>query len=127
MNKPKLYIIIRSDLWDNNPGKMMAQAAHAQALFDLYDTTLFPDQYFDWCHDGKDNIGFGPTVVLSATWEQMCDIQERIIHRGMVEDPSYPWRNWYGDAFETSETTAMWAFVWEDSEFEYMSQYPLHP
>jgi len=34
--EPTLYIIMRSDLQDMNPGKGMAQAAHAQADFDSY-------------------------------------------------------------------------------------------
>ena len=37
--EPRLYIVMRRDLWDMNPGKGMAQAAHAQSDFDAH---LFP-------------------------------------------------------------------------------------
>lgn len=126
MTEPRLYIIMRRDLWDNNPGKMMAQAAHAQALFDLYDKSDILEEYCVWRGDGTDNAGFGPTVVLDATWEQMCDIETRIPCSGMVVDPTYPWRNWYGEYFTSSETTCMWAFVWEEKDIEYLKQYKLH-
>lgn len=125
--EPRLYIVARSDLWHNNPGKMMAQAAHAQALFDLYDKGDFLQEYAEWRGDGPDCIGFGPTIVLKATWEEMCDIEENIAHTGMVVDPTYPWQNWYGETFHSAETTCMWAFVWKETEFDYMKKYPLHP
>lgn len=66
------------------------------------------------------------TVVLSATLEQMYEIQENITHTGMVTDPTYPWKNWYGETFVSEEITCMWAFVWQENEFSYMKNYPLH-
>lgn len=126
--EPRLYIVMREDLWDMNPGKGMAQAAHAQALFDLYDhghCGIF-DLYSTWRGDGKNCLGFGVTLVLSAEWESMCDIQESVEHSGMVVDPTYPWRNHYGKTFTTAETTCMWVFPATKDEVEYMQQFPLH-
>jgi len=125
--EPRLYIVMREDLWDMNPGKGMAQAAHAQADFDTYTENHYKDGDFrsahiQWCEDRN----FGVTLVLSAEWESMCDIQESVEHSGMVVDPTYPWRNYYGKTFTTAETTCMWVFPVTDKEIEYMRQFTLH-
>ena len=125
---PKLYIIMREDLYDNSPGKMMAQSAHAQADFDAYVETryasddAFRTAHLTWCEDRN----FGVTLVLSATLNQMQEIRTKVKHSDLTVDPTYPWRNWYGKVFTSNEVTCMWAFVWEDAELEYMRQYDLH-
>jgi len=126
--EPRLYIIMREDIQDMNPGKAVAQGCHAQALFDLYnhgDNGIL-EPYCAWRGDGEDCLGFGVTLVLSALWEQMCDIEDCVKHTGMVVDPTYPWRNYYGKTFTTAETTCMWAFPTTEQEFEYMHQFDLH-
>jgi len=105
-NSSTLYIIMREDLPDLNPGKGMAQAAHAQALFtqgmlDHYD-------YEDWC--GKD--GFGRTLVVIDTLENIKHVTDNVLdgHAGIVVDPTYPYRNYHGNLFTTSTETCGWFF-----------------
>lgn len=130
--EPKLYIIMREDIQDMNPGKGMAQAAHAQADFDHYvDFRCGPEftQTDDlWVQVSKwrEDRNFGVTLVLSATLDQMTDITRNVMHCDLVTDPTYPWRNYYKQVFTTSEITCMWAFVYDEAELEYMSKYRLH-
>lgn len=44
--EPRLYIVMREDLWDMNPGKGMAQSAHAQADFDAFVENRYTDDNF---------------------------------------------------------------------------------
>ena len=127
MTEPRLYIVMREDLWDNNPGKMMAQSAHAQAEFDTYVENRYTDEEFrsahlQWCEDRN----FGVTLVLSATLDQMHEIRTHIIHSDITVDPTYPYRNWYGKVFTRSEPTCMWAFVYTEEDIEYMREFKLH-
>jgi len=127
MTDPRLYIVMREDIQDMNPGKAVAQGCHAQADFDTHVENRYTDDDFrsahlQWCEDRN----FGVTLVLSALWEQMCDIEDCVKHTGMVVDPTYPWRNYYGKTFTTAETTCMWAFPTTEQEFEYMRQFDLH-
>jgi hypothetical protein len=124
---PRLYIIMREDLQDMNPGKGMAQAAHAQSDFDAYARTKYNHEEFfsaykTWCEERS----FGVTLALSATLEEMHEIDARTVHSDLTVDPSYPWRNWYGKMFTSNEVTCMWAFVWSDEDIEYMKQFKLH-
>lgn len=129
MIEPRLYIIMREDLWDGNPGKMMAQAAHAQALFDAYDFTANDclETYCEWRGDGANCLGFGVTLVLSAPRSEWMDISLGVKHYGYVNDPTYPYRNYYGKVFTESEDTCMWVFATTKEEVEHMKQWPLHP
>lgn len=128
----RLYIVMREDLWDMNPGKGMAQSAHAQADFDAYiDDNCEPEysQYNKlWVNvlEWREDRNFGVTLVLSATLDDMHKIHETITHSGMTVDPTYPYRNWYGKVFTSEEITCMWAFVYEESEIEFMKQWELH-
>jgi hypothetical protein len=124
--EPRLYIVMREDLPDMNPGKGMAQAAHAQADFNAYDQPGIEDDYWKMIKLWQEDRTFGVTLVLSTTLEKMKEIQSTVKHSGLTVDPTYPWRNWYGKLFTTNEVTCMWAFVWEEGELEYMRQYDLH-
>lgn len=90
-----LYILMRNDMESLNPGKAMAQAAHAANQFvqemsnskkeDDIDTLV------DWESDGK---GFGTTIVLEGN---ILEIQDAIelaksvgIVADMVMDETYP-------------------------------------
>jgi hypothetical protein len=131
--KPRLYIIMRRDLWDMNPGKAIAQAAHAQAEFDAYvedrcgpkyiqDDVLWTNVAFYW----REDRNFGTTLVLHKTLETFEKISMNVVHWGYVTDPTYPYRNYYGEVFTRSEVTCMWAFVYTEAEIEYMRQFGLH-
>lgn len=118
---------MREDIQDMNPGKGMAQAAHAHADFDAYvenkyTNDEFREAHLTWCEDRN----FGVTLVLNATLAKMHEIRTHIEHSDLTVDPTYPWRNWYGKVFTSEEVTAMWAFVWKEDELEYMRQFDLH-
>ena len=124
---PRLYIIMREDIADMNPGKGMAQAAHAQADFDTYAESRYTNDEFREAHlSWSEDRTFGVTLVLSATLTEMNNIRTNILHSDLTVDPTYPWKNWYGKMFTSSEVTCMWAFVWTDEELEYMKQFKLH-
>jgi hypothetical protein len=113
-----------------NPGKAMAQAAHAQADFDLYmfaDPTLpkskeIADAVIAWRGDRN----FGTTLVLHEPINTMSKISLNVDLWGFVTDPTYPYRNHYGEVFTRSEVTCMWAFAYTEAELEYMRQWDLH-
>ena len=128
MTEPRLYIVMREDLWDMNPGKGMAQAAHAQADFDVYTENNYTNDAFrsahiTWCEDRN----FGVTLVVNASLKQFEDIEYNTSHAGVVVDPTYPYRNYYGKIFTTWVETCMWVFATTDEEIEYMKQFELYP
>lgn len=128
MTEPRLYIIMREDIADMNPGKAMAQAAHAQAEFDEYcDSEFsindsFAHEYTQW----RDGRAFGTTVVLRAELHKLKELARVIGHSGLVFDPTYPYRNWYGKLFTAEEITCAWAFVYSEQDIEFMQQFALH-
>lgn len=127
--EPKLYIIMRKDIQDMNPGKAMAQAAHAQSDFDSHlfpvdipDALEFQRAVWEWRGDRS----FGVTLVLHEPLEVINQITSVMPHSGVTVDPTYPWRNFYGDLFVSSEVTCAWVFVYTEEEAEYMKQFSLH-
>jgi len=72
--QPTLYIVMFKDVPDMNPGKGMAQAAHAQAEFDIYvlNNSGTRNRNLDEAHQrwtGINNV-FGRTIILSA-WSDL--------------------------------------------------------
>lgn len=133
--QPTLYIIMRSDIPDLTPGKGMAQAAHAQADFDAKMHAIatnpdFPDRseilmdYGEWTGD----YNFGRTIVVSATKEKIREIVVRGTVAGTTIDPTYPWRNYYGETFLTEEVTCGWLFVSDavEGDINLVKDLPLH-
>ena len=129
VSDPRLYIIMREDLWDMNPGKAMAQAAHAQAEFDAYQSSLVNqdgDVFWQAMSAWREDREFGITLVLSAPKNEWMDIASGVEHCGYVVDPTYPYRNHYGKVFTVSEDTCMWVFATTQEEIEHMQQWNLH-
>ena len=127
--EPRLYIVMREDLWDMNPGKGMAQAAHAQADFSAYQSSLVNrdgDEFWRAMSVWREDREFGTTLVLHEPMDTMSKISMNVAHWGFVTDPTYPYRNYYGKVFVRSEVTCMWAFVYTEQEVEYMRQWRLH-
>lgn len=125
--EPRLYIVMREDLWDMNPGKGMAQAAHAQANFDEYTEDHYTDDLFRNAHLAwSEDRAFGTTLVLSVPSDQWPNIQVNVEHYGVVHDLTYPYRNWYGQTFVMHTHTCMWVFAITDAEIEHMKQWKLH-
>jgi len=127
--EPRLYIVMRRDLWDMNPGKGMAQAAHAQADFGAYQSSLVNkdgDEFWRAMSAWREDREFGTTLVLHETLDTFGKISMNVAHWGYVTDPTYPYRNHYGEVFTKSEVTCMWVFVYTEEELEYMRQWRLH-
>lgn len=142
--EPVLYIIMRKDIADMNPGKACAQAAHAQAQFTSTfeaikrynspaDESLL-NFYEKWAGDR----GFGTTVVLEGTKidiEYITDASNQVGRwADYVIDPTYPYRNYYGELFTAPELTCGWVFYWDKNEHDpdlekvgsYIKSLPLH-
>lgn len=129
---PKLYIIMRRDIQDMNPGKAMAQAAHAQADFLAWVGSLDPVQHqavlvdvINW----REDRSFGVTLVMHETEDTIRTIVDRTDFSGLTFDPTYPWRNFYGEVFTSHELTSSWVFVCDSSKPEdelLMSTFNLH-
>lgn len=93
---------MRNDLDSLNPGKAMAQAAHAQSVLDFHmmqqeDRSITKQLYNEWkSEEGR----FGTTIVLGASIEQIEQLHERIdqidcqgITIKRMIDPTYPIRD----------------------------------
>ena len=128
---PTLYCLMREDLQDLNPGKGMAQAMHAQADFDQWVDDHPGSEYMPYIAEWKEGRSFGRTLVLEANIEQIlanmvADTGHPI---GVTVDPTYPWRNFYGKVFLTSEVTCAWVFVCDltpQEIFDKLGQLSLH-
>lgn len=89
---PILYILMRTDLTSMNPGKAVAQGAHAANQF-AYFMDPKDAMYIMW----KDATfaGFGTTITLSVNEAQLNAVDALIRNAkfgvsGIVHDPSYP-------------------------------------
>lgn len=136
--EPTLYIIMRSDIPDMNPGKGFAQAAHANGDFDGWvsrlddtdpvylksDMRLVRGYIVQW----KEGRNFGRTLSLSATREEIINLVSDTPFGGLTIDPTYPWRNFYGDLFLSNEVTCGWLFVCDLNPLdkEAASKFSLH-
>ena len=95
MEYPILYILMRTDMDSMNPGKGMAQAAHAANQFACRaEQTTHIGFYKEWAHYN----GFGTTVVLgvdseASLAEQIADASANGFLAEEVRDPSYPVRD----------------------------------
>jgi peptidyl-tRNA hydrolase len=92
-NNPVLYILMRTDLASMNPGKAVAQGAHAANQF-VYELQLREkeDVYYEW--EKSTEKGFGTTICLSVDEAMMNKIVEFAVEAGyiagIVHDPTYP-------------------------------------
>ena len=132
--EPRLYIIMRKDLPLMNPGKAIAQGAHAQAVFSkrMFETMNSDDHWHNRRRElmvawQKQADEFGTTIVLHEPIATMEAIKQNVSFASMIVDPTYPMVNHYGDFFTQAQITCMWAFPFVEHEFEYMKQFPLHP
>lgn len=101
MTQPTLYILMRTDMTSLNPGKAMAQAAHAANAFHAAATDgEYPLAGFDdWLGlQYAQPYNFGTTIVLAVTTER--ELREVIdgasedgFEAGIIVDPSYPVRD----------------------------------
>lgn len=108
MSDPILYILMSNDLSSLNPGKACAQAAHAGNHMantiekDIYHESPIVNNYKKWLEQGS---GFGTTIVLGSSREQMLFVIRSLIEEknsetfvsptksilyNMIIDPTYP-------------------------------------
>jgi peptidyl-tRNA hydrolase len=94
---PVQYILMRSDLDSMNPGKAMAQAAHASTVMTraFENTPSMPqyDDYVEWVKATKQ--GFGTCIVLDGKNDAVLDYVTREairtgIYAQIIHDPTYP-------------------------------------
>lgn len=132
--EPILYIIMRSDIPDMNPGKLAAQAAHVASDFEHWVKHIEsqPDQYSELLYQiaewRKGAISCGTTICLSATKDEILETIRITDFSGGFVDPTYPWKNWYGTLFLTEELTGSWFFVCDENEkdLELLKKFNLH-
>jgi len=113
----RLYILIRSDIYQMNPGKLGAQAAHAATKF-VFDALDNDDQEVNtqmlhWRQQAGG--GFGTKITLAATEAEihatMQQLNEYGLQTGLVIDPTYPFTNYFGEFFTAEELTAGYVFA----------------
>lgn len=97
----KLYILMRDDLESLNPGKAMAQAAHAANMAQTLAKLLMPEKWAQWSGDRC----FGTTIVLASDIERIESLEifhnnnymlytnEQKLIAGSIKDPTYPLRD----------------------------------
>lgn len=112
MNDHILYLIMRKDLPDNNPGKMMAQAGHLVSDFEhhVYQdrTEILDTEVSLW----RGELTFGTKIVLEADKIEIDEIFPKMqTAAGLVYDPTYPYKNYYGETYFRDELVGMWVFV----------------
>ena len=139
LKKPNyyLYIIMRNDLQSLNPGKGMAQAAHAGNAF-VHDiekrvpkTSPVMRAYQQWSKETHQ--GFGTTIVLGGSlWlinklsNDLKKIKEDFLS-GVVHDPTYPVRD--GDVTHLIPLdTCFYIFCAKEGEVkDILTPFLLHP
>jgi len=107
MTEPTLYIIMRRDIPDMNPGKAMAQASHATSDFHRYESVWGIPTYDEWTEERS----FGRVILLSADLDVLKSLIDTHSISGITMDPTYPWRNYYYDTMLTKEYTCAWVYV----------------
>lgn len=95
-NTPRLYVLMRTDLASMNPGKAVAQGAHAanqcahEVLLSEDDDLL--ELLGEW--EGQTGHGFGTTITLGVSEAQMraAVLVARALglHARVIHDPTYP-------------------------------------
>jgi len=145
LTSPTLYILMRQDIPDMNPGKAMAQAAHAQAAFDQWVDTCEDitqdvwEEISEWRGANPSEPGtgrhFGRTIVLQANydnvvyWAQHYKLSNGLLHK--VVDSTYPYRNWYGQTFTMNTITCWWTFLHQHQQtgeqLDFIQKFDLYP
>lgn len=95
-NTPRLYVLMRTDLASMNPGKAVAQGAHAanQCAHELL--LSGDDDQLDLLGEWEDQTGhgFGTTITLGVSEAQMRSAvlvaRALGLHARVIHDPTYP-------------------------------------
>jgi len=87
-----LYILMRNDMDSLNPGKAVAQGAHAANVFGKYMGThnsKFKKEFRKW----ESTRGYGTTITLAANEQQINDLLNQNDEEypiGLIIDETYP-------------------------------------
>lgn len=146
----KLYILMRNDMPSMNPGKAMAQAAHASNQFVKECPPSARRSLKEW----QEDRGFGTTVVLGVDIDTLARVSSRAAYlnepQGLVYDKTYPFivnseiaplishntltaPSIFKDNGQVvmfrNEITCGYIFIREDSpnQLELVGDLPLHP
>lgn len=133
---PRLCIVVRTDMDSMNPGKGMAQAAHAANAFTKkaqYGTTLEESvaiAFSKWYQSTEQ--GFGTTIVLAASSEEeLIEVITQAAELGftadVIHDPTYPVSD--GDVTHLIPVnTCGYVFIPEPARApRLLTRLPLHP
>ena len=94
----KLYILMRNDIQSMNPGKAMAQAAHASNEFvgNYGDLDTVRNNWMGSNPHIEAKRHFGTTIVLAVNYEQLISVLELAFTKkvpcGQVWDETYPFQ-----------------------------------
>lgn len=130
----RLYILVRTDIPQLNPGKLGAQSAHAGTKFFRHvlmsNDMALSEELAEW----EGDRGFGTKITLAATEAQIYDAMVVMRDMGLlcstVVDPSYPMTNYFGDHFTREELTCAYVFAPRTVSKEalaYLRKFSLHP
>lgn len=133
-NNPVLYILMRTDLDSLNPGKAMAQAAHAANQFVAYAREMknvdgiFHEAFNEW--ERQANF-FGTTIVLDGKDEETIvrlvnKCADRSYLSAVVVDPEYPLRDGKVTHILPNFITCGYVFS-PNGKIEELSELSLHP
>lgn len=104
-HEPILYVVVRSDMESLNPGKAMAQVAHAANQFWKKVSGLGKESKNSFLYDlasqwSEQADGFGTTIVLDGLdgptmvdWYSELENSSVQMIRGVTVDPQYPIRD----------------------------------
>lgn len=127
MNDPRLYILMRTDLASMNPGKGMAQAAHAANAF-VEKARFFGKNISAWTQQTQQ--AFGTTLTLAVDNED--DMEKLVLTADatgyladMILDPTYPVRDG-GVTHLLPINTCAYVYSPDGSPW-FLSTLPLHP
>jgi peptidyl-tRNA hydrolase len=123
---PMLYILMRTDLDSLNPGKAIAQGAHAANQF-VSECGNDPDVQ-KWTRETSQ--GFGTTIVLAVEdadalhyYTSLAD--DDSIYNGITHDPSYPIRD--GKVVHTIPLDTCGYVFSPNGPLDILSKLNLHP
>jgi len=101
-NAPILYVLMREDVPDYQPGKALAQANHAGTTFCIDAGQVFGlninhflvEPFREWVQEAN---GFGTCIVLGCDYAEMIRRVEiarsHNLIAGVIHDPTYPIRD----------------------------------
>lgn len=132
---PRLYVIMRRDIYDMNEGKAIAQGGHAVSEFISYmerrrnassseSRSLAVEAYEEWLNQSSQG-SFGTKITLWATRAQIAELKEGTVSQ--IVDDTYPYTNTWGERYTNSEVTCWYKFAFTKEQADELSAFEMHP